>query len=88
VARDGVAKVLDVEGALDAGREEAAKRCDQRGEGGQDQDVELQRLDLEAGRDAGPQRERVRQLVVVLDEDGVDLAAEASEEVGTQVLHR
>jgi hypothetical protein len=88
VARDGVAKVLDVEGALDAGGEEAAEGCDQGGEGGQDQDVELQRLDLEAGWDAGPGGQGVGELVVVLDEDGVDLAAEAGEEVGSQVLVR
>jgi hypothetical protein len=88
VARDGVAKVLDVEGALDAGGEEAAEGRDQGGERGQDQDVELQRLDLEAGRDAGPGGQGVGELVVVLDEDGVNLAAEAGEEVGSQVLVR
>lgn len=82
VAGNGVAKVLDVEGALDARGKEAAKGRDQRRKGGEDQDVELQRLDVEAGRDVRPGGQGVGQLEVVLDEDGVDLAAEAGEEVG------
>lgn len=41
VAGDGVAKVLDLEGALEAGCEESAKGRNERGEGGEDDGVKL-----------------------------------------------
>lgn len=60
VARDRVAKVLDLERALDAAGEEAAKGRDQRGKRAEDENVQLHRLDVDCagqvrpvGRDEG-----------------------------------
>ena len=50
VTRDRVAKVLDVEGALEPRGEEAAERRNQRSEGRHDEDVELHGRDADGGR--------------------------------------
>lgn len=88
VTRNGVAKVLDVEGALEARGEEAAERCNQRSEGCHDKDVELHRRDADSGRQVGPVRRDKWQLVVVRDEDRVRVALETSEDVGSEVVDR
>eukprot|EP00350_Pseudokeronopsis_sp_OXSARD2_P001728 CAMPEP_0170543810 /NCGR_PEP_ID=MMETSP0211-20121228/2797_1 /TAXON_ID=311385 /ORGANISM="Pseudokeronopsis sp., Strain OXSARD2" /LENGTH=189 /DNA_ID=CAMNT_0010847281 /DNA_START=221 /DNA_END=790 /DNA_ORIENTATION=- len=63
--RDGVSKVLDLEGALDSRRKEASEGRDQRGEAGNHERVELD------GRqeDLRVPHERHRQVVVPLHED-------------------
>lgn len=88
VTRDGVAKVLDVEGPLEARGEEAAERRNQRSEGCHDKDVELHRRDADGGRQVGPVRRDERELVCVRDEDRVRVAFEASEDVGSEVVDR
>jgi hypothetical protein len=88
VSRNRVAKVLDVEGTLQARSEEATERCNQRGEGRHDKDVELHRRDANGGRQVSPVRWDERQLVVVRDEDRVGLALEAGENVGSEVIDR
>lgn len=88
VARNGVAKVLDVEGALEARGEEAAERRNQGSEGCHDKDVELHRRDADGGRQVGPVRRDERQLVGVRDENRVRIAFEASEDVGSEIIDR
>ena len=82
VAGDGLAKVFDFEGAFEARGEEAAEGGDQRGEGREDQDVELHGRDVEGLRVA----EEAGEVVRVRDEDGVGRAGEAGEDVGAEVL--
>jgi hypothetical protein len=87
VTRNGVAKVLDVEGALQARGEEATKGCNQRSEGRHDKDVELHRRDADGGRQVGPVRWDERQLVVVRDKDRVRVALKAGEDVGSEIVN-
>lgn len=57
VARDGLAEVFDFEGPFEAGGEEAAEGRDERGEGCEDENVELHGCDVEgeeAGREGQP----------------------------------
>lgn len=86
VAGDGVAKVLDLEGALEARGEEAAKGGDERGKGGEVEGVQVEgrKGDGEAGLD-GEERD-LGHLVGVREEDGVYGAFEAGEDVGAEVL--
>lgn len=89
VAGDGVAKVLDLECALEAGGEEAAKGRDERGKGGQDDHVELHGHDVEGVRDGKVRRDAVGDEgdgVGLGGEDGVWLALEAGEDVCAQVV--
>lgn len=88
VTRDRVAKVLDVESALEARSEEAAERCDERCESRHDENVELHRRDADGRRQVGPVRRNERQLVGVWDEDRVGVTFQAGEDVGTQVVDR
>ena len=88
VSRNGVAKVLDVEGTLEAGGEEATERRNQRSEGCHDKDVELHRRDANSGRQVGPVRWDERKLVGVWDEDRVRVAFEAGEDVGSEIVDR
>lgn len=53
VAGDRVAKVLDLECALQTRGEEATEWCDERGEGGEDDHVKLHRHDVEGMREDG-----------------------------------
>ena len=79
---DGFAKVFDFEGALKARGEEAAKGRDQRGEGCEDEDVELHGRDVEGLRGA----EEAREVVGLRDEDWVRGTGKAGEDVGAEVL--
>jgi hypothetical protein len=86
---DGIAKVLDLKCTLQTRCEETAKGRDERGKGGQDDHVELNRHDIElmwdgqVGRDAlGDERNGV----VFRDEDGVRLALEASEDICAEIV--
>lgn len=84
--RDGVAKVLDLEGALEAGGEEAAEGGDEGGEGGQVERVEPYRREGEGEVGVDGQEGDLRDLVGVREEDAVDVAFEAGEDVGAEVL--
>jgi hypothetical protein len=84
VAGDGLAEVFDLEGALEAGGEEAAEGGDERGEGREDEDVELHGGDVEGeGVEGG---EEGGEVVRVGDEYGVGGAGEAGEDGGAEVL--
>lgn len=84
MAGDRLAKVFDLEGAFEAGGEEAAEGRDQRGEACEDEDVELDGGDEEGGGvEVG---EEGGEVVGVGDEDGVGGAGEAGEDCGAEVL--
>lgn len=86
MARDRVPEVLDLEGALEAGGEEAAKGGDQGREGADDEGVELDGRDGDGEVCLLREEEVVRQGVGVGDEDGVRVALEAGEDGRTEVL--
>ena len=80
-----VAKVLDLECPLQAGGEEAAEGCYERGEGSEDEDVELDGHNVECARDGYTSRDE-RQCVVSCNEDWIRLAFEAGPNVCAEVL--
>ena len=82
VARDGLAEVLDFEGAFEARGEEAAKGRDERGEGCEDEDVELHGGDEDGAVDLRPGGV----MVGSGEYYGVGCAGEAGEDVGAEVL--
>jgi len=82
--RDAVAKVLDFERPLQSRGEEAAERGNQRGKGGEHQDVKLHRRDPECMVHVRP----LGQLVRLGREDGVGRAFQAGENVGAEVVDR
>jgi hypothetical protein len=86
VTRDGLAKVLDLEGALEPRGEEATKRSDEGGKRREDERVELHRR--EAQRDVGVLREEeeLREAVGLGDKDRIRYTLEAGEDVGAEVL--
>ena len=90
VARDGVAKVLDLEGALEAGGEEAAEGRDERGERGQDDHVELHGEDVdgvgEDGEVGGEALGDEGDGVGARCEDGVGHALQPGEDGGAEVV--
>jgi hypothetical protein len=90
VTGDAVAKVLDLEGALEAGGEEAAEGRDERGEGGEDDHVELHGEDVdgvgEDGEEGGEAFGDEGDGVGARCEDGVGHALEAREDGGAQVV--
>lgn len=82
VTRDRLAKVLDLESTLETGGEEAAKGSDKRSECGENQNVELDRLNMEGLVHAGPLRDMVR-----LGHEGrVGRALKTRQDVGTQII--
>lgn len=83
VAWDTVAEVLDLECSFKTGSEEAAKRSDQRGEGGEDKDVKLHGSNPEGVVNVGPGWEVIR----VSGEDGIWCALETGEDVGSEVVN-
>lgn len=86
VSRDRVAKVLDLEGTLEARSKETAERRDQRGEAGQDDGVELHGLGSEGEAGSFREEKQLRQGVRVLEEDGVRVAHKTREDTGTEVV--
>lgn len=82
VAGDALAEIFDFEGAFEARGEEAAEGGDERGEGCEDEDVELHGRDVVGALDREPGGEGVG----AWDEDGVGGAGEAGEDVGAEVL--
>jgi hypothetical protein len=88
MSRNGVTKVLDVEGTLQTRSEEATEGSNQRSKGSKDHDVELNRGDSDCGRQVRPVGRNERHLVSVGEEDGVGFAFKASEDVGTEIVDR
>lgn len=86
MARNGVPEIFDVEGAFEAGREEAAKGGDEGGEGCHGEDVELHGGDAESRGEEGPGGGDEGQGVALWDEDRVGGAVEACPDVGAEVV--
>lgn len=84
VARDRLAKVLDLERALKSGSEESTERRDQGGEGCENQDVELNGLDVERGSSSGP----VGNSVWLGHKGRVGRALQSGQNVRTEVIDR
>lgn len=82
VTRDRLAEVLNLEGTLKTGGEEAAKGSNEGSEGGEDQDVELDGLDMEGLVHAGP----LRDMVGLRHEGRVGRALKTRQDVGTQII--
>lgn len=83
---NGVAKVLDFEGALESRGKEAAERRNQRSECGKDHGVDLHWLHGQAELRVLREKEQLRKFVLVGQEHRVGLALQPSENVGTKVL--
>ena len=83
---DGVAKVLDVECALEAGSEEATEGCDERSEGGHEERVDLERRIGDGRRE--DRTERTSDCVFTPYEDRVELALNVGEDVCAEVTSR
>ena len=86
VAWDRVAKVLDLEGSLDARRKKAAERRHQRRKSGENENVQLHGLDVDCARDVAPVWRHKRQRVSVLEEHRVRSTFEAGQEIRTKVV--
>lgn len=81
VARDRLAKVLDVEGALQTRGKESTERSNERGEGREAEDVELHGLNVESLVEAEHfEREWLR------DESGVEGAFQAGQNIGSEII--
>lgn len=89
MSRNGVAKVLDLESALEPRSEETAKRCNERGKGGQYQSVQLHRGHSEGEGlvHVGWQEEQRRQAVRLGDEDGIPSTLKTSKDVRAEILN-
>lgn len=87
VTGDGVAKVLDLEGTLQARSEETTERRDEGGKGSEHNDVELHWHDVE-GSWNGETLGKEGNGVVARDEDGVWSAFEARPDVCAQIVDR
>lgn len=88
VARNRVAKVLDLEGTLKAGSKETTERSDERSESGQVESVNLHRRNREREVGGVREEEQLGHLVCLGEEDRVGIALEAGEDVGSQVVDR
>lgn len=86
VAWNGVAKVFDLKGTLQARGKETAKRRNQRGESGEDHGVNLHGLHGHAEVRVWWKENELGQLICVWQEDWVRLAVEACEDVRTKIL--
>lgn len=88
MAGDRITEIFDFEGALDAGGEEATEGCDERGERGEDEDVELHWLHVDRGREVCPVRGDERQSIALFEKDGIWRAFQACEEICAEVIDR
>jgi len=88
VAGDGVTKVLDLEGPLQPGRKKATEGGDERGEGGQEEGVDLHRRHRDAELVVGRQKQQIWCGVRLGQEDGVGVAIKAVEDIGAKVRRR
>lgn len=86
VSWDRVAKVLNLEGALETRSEETAERSDERRKGGQGQGVQLHRRKREREVGARGEEEELRELPGAWEEDGVYVALQTSKDIGAKVL--
>ncbi len=86
VARDRVAKVLDLEAALQARCEKPAEGGNQGSKRGQDERMKLHGRNGKGNGSVVRQEEELRQLIQAGQEDGVRVALEAGKDVGTKVL--
>lgn len=82
---DGIAKILDVEGTLQARGEEAAEGCDQGGENGDHHSVEVDRLETEVIH-VQDVHEEARQLVHLVNEDRIRIAVDLVETGGVYAV--
>ena len=86
MAGDGVAEILDAKGALQAGCEEAAKGSDEGSKSGKGEAVEVNGGEGEGEVGVGGEEEELGELVGFDEEDGIEVALETSEDVGSEVL--
>lgn len=86
VSGDRVAKVFNLESALKAGGEEAAKGSNERRKGGQGQGMQLHRRKRQGEAGVWWQEEELWELEGVRHEDRVDIAFESSEDIGAEIL--
>lgn len=83
---DGVSEILDFEGTLEAGCEEATKGSNERRKCRKYQDVEVDRPDVERHGDMGPCWRSEEEVVCVMEEDGVRSAVQAAVKVRAKIL--
>jgi hypothetical protein len=88
MAGDRIAKVLDLECALETGCEEATEWRDQRRERGQHEGVDLDGRECDGEVGVGWEEEELGELPGVRYEDGIRIAYKAGEDVGAKVLKR
>lgn len=88
VPGNGVAEVLDLEGALEARSKEAAEWGDERSKRREHERVDLHGGKGEGKAGGGRQEEELRQLVRAREENGIRLALQASKDIGAEVLLR
>lgn len=86
VAGDRVTKVLDFEGTLEAGSKETTEGSDEGGKGGKDKGMHMQRLKGDGEGSSLGQEKVIGELVGARDENGVDVALEAGEDVGSEIV--
>lgn len=88
MAGNRVTKVLDLEGALQAGRKETAEWGNERRKGRENHDVPLNWSDSEMGRNMGPFWKNHRKSIIARDENRVWLAFQSRPNVGSEILRR
>jgi hypothetical protein len=86
VAGDGVTKVLDLEGALQARGKEATKGGDEGGKGGEVESMELHGSKGDGKVGLLGEEEELGELVSLDEEDWVRITLKTSEDVGSEVL--
>lgn len=86
VSGNRVTEVLDLERTLQSGGKETAKWSNEGSKSREDKDVELHRCHSDSRGEVSPIWRDEGKTVVVRNEDGVDVALKAGEEVGTEVL--
>ena len=84
MAGNRLAKILDLESPLESRGKESTKRCDQRGERCENQDMQLDGLDIECGIAAG----KVRDVIWLRNKGGVGRAFQSGQHVGSEVVDR
>jgi len=87
VARNWIAKVLDMEGPFDSRGEKSTKRSDQRGKCWEEENMELDWLNLNTGGYMCPCRGVKWRVVALLYENWIDLAFETGEEVRAEIIY-
>lgn len=88
VAGDGVTKVLDLKGALQAGGKEATKGGNEGGKGGEIESMDLNRSKGDGEVGLLREEEELGELPSLEEEDWVRITLKPSEDVGTKVIDR